>query len=43
MPRTDCDGLDLDTLLNVRRVRVVRLLVLEDSLATERVHEGSPS
>jgi hypothetical protein len=39
---TDGDGLDLDALLNVCRGGVVRLLMLEDLLATESVHEGCP-
>jgi hypothetical protein len=39
---TDGDGLDLDAFLNVCRRGVVRLLMLEDLLATESVHEGCP-
>jgi NCAIR mutase (PurE)-related protein len=37
--RTDCDGLDLDALLDVGSAGVVRLLVLEDRLAAESVDE----
>ena len=38
--RTDCDGLDLDALLDVCRVCVVGLLVGQNGLAAERVHES---
>jgi len=41
--RTDSDGLDLDALLDVGRVGVIRVLVLEDLLSAERVHEGGPA
>lgn len=41
--RTDGDGLDLNALLDVRYGRVVRLLVLEDLLATEGVDECGPA
>jgi hypothetical protein len=37
--RTDCDGLDLDALLDVGGAGVVRLLVLKDRLAAEGVDE----
>lgn len=39
--RTNSDGLDLDTILNVGRVGVVALLVSEDTLIAEGVDEGS--
>lgn len=42
-PPTNGDGLDLDALLDVCDICVVRLLVLEHLLAAERVHEGGPS
>lgn len=41
--RTDGDGLDLDTLLDMRSRRVVGLLVGEHRLAAERVDEGGPA
>ena len=37
--RTNCDGLNLDTLLDVGSAGVVRLLVLKNWLATEGVDE----
>lgn len=37
---TDCDWLDLHTLLNMRRCRVVGVLVRKDFLAAEGVDEG---
>jgi hypothetical protein len=40
---TDGDGLDLDALLDMCRCGVIRLLVLEDLLAAERVDEGCPA
>lgn len=42
-PPTNCDGLDLHALLDVRRRWVVRFLVLEDFLAAKRVYKGCPS
>ena len=38
--RTDGDGRDLDALLDVGRVGVLGVLVLEHLLAAERVYEG---
>ena len=40
---TDGEGLDLDAVLDVRGRRIVRLLVGQDRLAAERVHEGGPA
>lgn len=40
-PHTDGNGLDLDAILNVGAIGVVRLLVGKDGLATERVDKGS--
>ena len=36
----DCDGLDLDTLLDVGGGGIIRLLVLEDLVAAQRVDKG---
>lgn len=41
--RTDGDGLDLDALLHVGCVGVITVLVLQDPLAAESVHEGCPA
>lgn len=41
--RTDGDGLDLDTLLDMGSVRVVRLLVCQDALAAQSVDKGGPA
>lgn len=41
--RTDGDGLDLDTLLDMGGVGVVRLLVRQDALAAQCVDEGGPA
>jgi hypothetical protein len=43
MPHTDCDGLDLDALLDVCGCWVVNLLVSEHLLAAEGVDEGCPA
>ncbi len=40
---TDCDWLDLDTLLDVRRCWVVDFLVSEHLLAAKRVDERCPA
>lgn len=40
MCHTDCDGLDLDALLDVGGAWVVGLLMGEDGLAAERVYES---
>lgn len=41
--RTDCDGLDLDALLNMCSCWVVDLLVSEHLLAAKGVDEGCPA
>jgi hypothetical protein len=41
--RTDGDGLDLDALLDMGCVGIIRILVLEDLLPAQRVHEGGPA
>lgn len=38
--RTNCDGLDLDAILNVGIGSVICIFVLEDRLAAESVHES---
>lgn len=42
-PRTNCDGLDLNTLLDMRGGWVVGVLVSEDLLAAEGVDKGCPA
>lgn len=39
--RTDCDGLDLDTVFDVGIMGVIRILVLENVLAAKGVDKGS--
>lgn len=41
--RTDSDGLDLDTLLDMGAVGVVGFLVAEHGLTAQRVDEGRPA
>ena len=41
--RTDSDGLDLNTLLDMGAVGVIRLLVRQNALAAQCVDEGGPA
>jgi uncharacterized membrane protein len=41
--RTDCDWLDLDTFLNMRRRWIIGIFVMEDFLAAQGIYKSRPT